>query len=118
MVLGVPLNRVLRRIRSAREERYGMFRGFFHGASDQAGEGTDDVFLHSVVLVRGSRAIGQRLGDIGLDELLADVSAIRRRGVRELSPAPETELREGDIVVLRGDAPAVAAAEIRLLQGV
>jgi CPA2 family monovalent cation:H+ antiporter-2 len=118
MVLGVPLNRVLRRIRSAREERYGMFRGFFHGASDQAGEGTDDVFLHSVVLVRGSRAIGRRLGDIGLDELLADVSAIRRRGVRELSPAPETELREGDIVVLRGDAPAVAAAEIRLLQGV
>ncbi|MCE2949388.1 MAG: monovalent cation:proton antiporter-2 (CPA2) family protein [bacterium] len=118
MVLGVPLNRVLRRIRSAREERYGMFRGFFHGASDQPGEGTDDVFLHSVALVRGSRAIGRRLGDIGLEELLADVSAIRRRGVRELSPAPETELREGDIVVLRGDAAAVAAAEMRLVQGV
>jgi CPA2 family monovalent cation:H+ antiporter-2 len=118
MVLGVPLNRVLRRIRSAREERYGMFRGFFHGASDHPGEGTDDVFLHAVVLVRGARAIGRRLGDIGLDALLADVSAIRRRGVRALSPAAETELREGDIVVLRGDAAAVAAAEIRLLQGV
>jgi CPA2 family monovalent cation:H+ antiporter-2 len=118
MVLGVPLNRVLRRIRSAREERYGLFRGFFHGASDQPGEGTDDVFLHSVTLVPGSRAIGRRLGDLGLGELRADVSAIRRRGEREPDPAPETELREGDIVVLRGDAAAVAAAEMRLLQGV
>jgi CPA2 family monovalent cation:H+ antiporter-2 len=117
MVLGVPLNRVLRRIRSAREERYGLFRGFFHGASDQPGEGTDDVFLHSVALVPGSRAIGRRLGDLGLEALLADVSAIRRRGERELDPSPDTELREGDIVVLRGDAAAVAAAEIRLLQG-
>jgi CPA2 family monovalent cation:H+ antiporter-2 len=117
MVLGVPLNRVLRRIRSAREERYGLFRGFFHGASDQPGEGADDVFLHSVALVPGSRAIGRRLGDLGLEALLADVSAIRRRGDRELDPSPDTELREGDIVVLRGDAAAVAAAEIRLLQG-
>jgi monovalent cation:H+ antiporter-2, CPA2 family len=75
------------------------------------------VFLHSVALVPGSRAIGRRLGDLGLEALLADVSAIRRRGERELDPSPDTELREGDIVVLRGDATAVAAAEIRLLQG-
>ncbi len=117
LVLGVPLGRVLRRIRSAREERYGLFRGFFHGESDHPGESGEDVFLHSVALVRGSSAIGRRLGDLGLDELLAEVSAIRRRGARDLHPAPETELREGDIVVLRGDAAAVAAAEIRLVQG-
>jgi len=117
MVLGVPLNRVLRRIRSAREERYGLFRGFFHGASDQPGEGMDDVFLHSVALVDGSRAIGRRLGDLGLEALSAEVSAIRRRGERELHPSGDTELREGDIIVLRGNATAVAAAEIRLVQG-
>ena len=47
-----------------REHHYALLRGFFHGASDQPGEGTDDVFLHSVALVRGSRAIGRRLGDL------------------------------------------------------
>ena len=36
LVLGVPLNRVLKRIRAIREERYGLFRGFFRGATDAA----------------------------------------------------------------------------------
>jgi monovalent cation:H+ antiporter-2, CPA2 family len=117
MLLGMPLNRVLKRIRSTREERYGLFRGFFHGESDQNTESADDVFLHSVVLVAGSRAIGQQLAALGLDQLQAEVTAVRRRGVRDSSPGPQTELRAGDIVVLRGNAAAVAAAEIRLLQG-
>ena len=36
LLLGVPLNRVLKRIRAIREERYSLFRGFFHGATDAA----------------------------------------------------------------------------------
>ena len=36
MALGVPLNRVLRRIRSVREERYSLFRGFFRGVTDES----------------------------------------------------------------------------------
>jgi CPA2 family monovalent cation:H+ antiporter-2 len=46
MVLGVPLNRVLRRIRSVREERYNLFRGFFRGASDD-GEGLDEAWCRA-----------------------------------------------------------------------
>ena len=33
LVLGVPLNRVLKRIRAIREERYDLFRGFFRGVT-------------------------------------------------------------------------------------
>ncbi len=36
LLVGVPLHRVLKRIRAIREERYGLFRGFFHGATDTA----------------------------------------------------------------------------------
>ncbi len=36
LLMGVPLNRVLLRIRAIREERYSLFRGFFHGATDTA----------------------------------------------------------------------------------
>ena len=35
MLLGVPFNRVLRRIRDTREQRYGLFRGFYHGVTDE-----------------------------------------------------------------------------------
>jgi CPA2 family monovalent cation:H+ antiporter-2 len=34
MLMGVPLNRVVKRIRTFREERYKLFRGFFRGMSD------------------------------------------------------------------------------------
>jgi K+/H+ antiporter YhaU regulatory subunit KhtT len=33
-----------------------------------------------------------------------------------ISPGPETLLREGDVIVLRGPAEQLAAAEMRLLQ--
>ena len=35
MLLGVPFNRVLRRIRETREHRYGLFRGFYRGVTDE-----------------------------------------------------------------------------------
>ncbi len=41
LVLGVPLNRVLKRIRAIREERYSLFRGFFHGATDARRRGRE-----------------------------------------------------------------------------
>src|SRR5207253_1350047 len=50
LVLGVPLNRVLQQIRSIREERYGLFRGFFHGASDQEAAENLQPRLHTVLL--------------------------------------------------------------------
>ena len=36
LLAGVPLNRVLARIRAIREERYSLFRGFYHGVTDAA----------------------------------------------------------------------------------
>ena len=32
--VGVPLNRVVRRVRAIRDQRYGLLRGLFHGASE------------------------------------------------------------------------------------
>jgi CPA2 family monovalent cation:H+ antiporter-2 len=32
--LGIPLNRVLRRLRDVRQERYKLLRGFFPGVTD------------------------------------------------------------------------------------
>ncbi len=119
MLLGMPLNRVLRRIREAREQRYHLFRGFFRGTTDE--EAPDDlaaqVRLHSVLVTAGAKAVGRRLGDLDLAQSGVEVTAVRRRNVRTAAPAPEMLIEEGDVVVLLGDEAAVAAAEIKLLQG-
>jgi len=119
MLVGVPLNRVLRRIRETREHRYELFRGFFRGITDES-ESSDQALqprLHSVLVTAGAKAIGQRFSELELEKTGVEVTAIRRRNVRTAAPAPEMRIEEGDVVVLLGSEAAVAATEIKLLQG-
>jgi CPA2 family monovalent cation:H+ antiporter-2 len=119
MLVGVPLNRVLRRIRETREQRYDLFRGFFRGLSDEvddAGE-RNQPRLHSVILPPGAAGIGQSLSQLDLARFNVDVTTVRRHGVRSTLPDPVALLSEGDVVVLRGQQEAVALAEMFLLQG-
>ena len=62
MLVGVPFNRVLRRIRETREHRYDLFRGFFRGVTDETGEERDRLQprLHSVMITPGAGARGAR----------------------------------------------------------
>lgn len=119
VLLGVPLRRVVRRIRDVREGRYSLMRGFFHGGTDEA-EDFDEAQeprLHSVTLAPGAVAVGRTLGELALEEIGVGVTALRRQDTRMISPDPQTALREGDVIVLRGTAEQLAVAEMRLLQG-
>jgi len=119
MLVGVPLTRVLRRIRETREHRYELFRGFYRGMTD-TDDSEDQALqprLHSVLVVAGAKSIGRQLQELDLAEAGVEVTAVRRRNVRTATPAPDMRIEEGDVVVLLGSAEAVAAAEIRLLQG-
>ncbi|MBI1395653.1 MAG: potassium transporter [Betaproteobacteria bacterium] len=115
MLLGVPLHRVLKRIRLAREQRYSLFRGFFRGITDE--DDSEPVRLHSVLLPEGARAIGRTLSELHLDSASVEVTAIRRRNIRSPAPTPDTQLLAGDVVVMRGREEDLAAAEMILLQG-
>jgi len=117
VLLGVPIRRVLEQIRRVREQRYSLLRGFFHGHSDEHEDWDEDVQsrLHSVSLEPSSFAVGKTLGDLALRG--AEVTLVRRRSIRAADPGPETRLEAGDVVVLRGTPDALAAAELRLMQG-
>lgn len=120
VLLGVPLQRVLRRVQAARDSRYHLLRGYFHGADDR--ESIDDfeddgrAQLHSVSIDPDAAAVGQRLGDLALKDLGAEVTAIRRRGIRGEEPGADLMLQAGDVLVLRGAPTALDLAEERLLQ--
>ena len=119
LLLGVPLNRVLRRIRDTREQRYGMLRGFFHGATDEAEDSAHkgQKVLHSVLIAPGAAAVGRRLGEFDLGEHDVEVRAMRRAGIHSESPPPDKRIAEGDVLVLFGSEEKCAAAQIRLMQG-
>jgi CPA2 family monovalent cation:H+ antiporter-2 len=118
LLLGVPLNRVLARIRHIREERYGLFRGFFHGATDTA-DAADNLQarLHTVVLPDRATAIGRTLEEVDLGKNV-EVTGVRRRGVStRRRPPPDWRFEAGDVVVLLGRPEALSLAERRLLRG-
>jgi len=119
MLLGVPFNRVLRRIRDTREQRYGLFRGFYHGVTDEPDDAGDrlQVRLHSVLISQGAAAIGKTLKQLELERFNVEVTAIRQRNVRNQFPDPETRVQERDVIVLRGVQESLAFAEMFLLQG-
>ena len=117
--VGVPLNRVVRRMRAVRDEQYGLLRGLFHGASDEY-ESPEEAAprLHAVTLTGHAHAIGRPLSAAGLEEIGVQVRSVRRPGSgQRLAPAEAGVLEAGDVVVLLGAPEMLAAAEIRLLQG-
>ena len=119
ILLGLPLAQVLRRIRTVRESHYSLLRGFFRGATDQDADGREESQprLFSLLITKHSAAAGKTLGELALDQLFVEVAAIRRHGIRGVDPGAETRIEAGDVMVLRGTAESLAAAEIRLLQG-
>ena len=120
VLLGVPLNRVVKRIRLFREERYKMFKGFFGGLTDMDKASTKQRVnrLHSVEVTAGTFAQGQYLEDINFTHFDVVLQYIRRPNMLEdIHPRPDIMLAEGDVLVLLGSAEDLVAAEIFLISG-
>jgi CPA2 family monovalent cation:H+ antiporter-2 len=116
LMMGVPLRRVVHRVQQARGERYASMRGYFHGVGDAADDDEHlHLRLHSVALSDGAHAVGKTLAALGLLQLGAEVTAIRRSKKR-VEVTQQSVLEAGDIVVLRGDTEGISRAEGRLLK--
>jgi len=118
LLLGVPLPRVLGHIQRTRESRYALFKGFFHGVTDEHEDAERaQPRLHSVLITPGAAAIARTLDLLGLEALGVEITSLRRRGARSVHPTPDTVVQEGDVLVLLGSEQNCAAAEIKLMQG-
>ena len=119
MLLGVPLHRVVKRIRLFREARYQLFKGYFHGISDAEDESLErqQVRLHSVIISPGSYAIGRRLVDMHLESFEVHIKSIRRPNSNGMVPSNESPLAEGDVIVLLGQPTGLSNAQNALLIG-
>ena len=105
MVLGIPLGRIVKKIRSFRSERYAMFRGYFKGASDISDDfsGQEQLELHSIEVKRNPLLMGSKLENIRFEDFNIQIQYLRRPNMLEnIDPRPDIILDDGDILVILG----------------
>jgi len=120
LLLKLPVSRVLRTIGDIRNNRYAMLQQLFR--TDEPKHlhetGLQKEELHAVVLPPGAHAVGKTVAEMDLRKRAdATITGIRRDGILGEQPEPDTELREGDVVVLYGTQEALEHGEKLLLMG-
>jgi CPA2 family monovalent cation:H+ antiporter-2 len=109
------MRRVLRVVQEQRDARYGLLRGFFHGADDDTVAELDHARLLSVTLSPGSGSINRTLGEQALPTRGVAVVSLRRASGAVLQPGDSLVLAAGDTLVLSGLPEQLALAEEALL---
>ena len=116
-LVGVPMQRVVRITRDARDARYSLLRGYFHGSDDDTVEELQQARLRTVTVPEAARCIGQKLDSLALPALGVSVVSIRRATGGGTPPLPEHVIAAGDTLVLSGLPEPLALAEAKLLRG-
>jgi CPA2 family monovalent cation:H+ antiporter-2 len=115
-LLQLPSLQVAEIVNSIRTQRYATLRTQPVAARiEQSTEPAE--LLRSVVLPPQAWAVGRRLEEVRLHGAEVAFTAIRRQGITGREPAGDTELREGDEVVIYGLPAALEHAEAVLLAG-
>lgn len=116
---GVPMSRILKRVRAERKGRYDHLHGFYPGETTEITYGTEDKleFIHAVVLSERADCIQKRLGEIDFQRMRVSVKGLRRNGKEISEPDKEELLLPNDVLVIAGKPRRVERAERKLLEG-
>jgi CPA2 family monovalent cation:H+ antiporter-2 len=114
-LVGVPMRRVIRLMRDARDQRYGLLRGYFHGADDDTVEELQQARLRSVTLPPSAACIGRRLADLAFHAVGVQAVSLRRANGGVVEVDEGLVLAAGDTLVLSGLPEPLALAEEKLL---
>jgi CPA2 family monovalent cation:H+ antiporter-2 len=116
VLVGVPMRRVIHMTRAARDARYSLLRGYFHGADDDTAEELQQERLASVTLPVAAACVGRTLGSLALHAVGVRVVSLRQAGGRARDPDETLALGPGDTLVLSGLPEPLALAEEKLLE--
>jgi CPA2 family monovalent cation:H+ antiporter-2 len=116
VLVGVPMRRVIRLTRDARDARYHLLRGYFHGSDDDTADELQQARLTSVTLPEVGAGVGCALGDLALPSIGVQVVSVRQVSGRVVAADDPLVLLGGDTLVLSGLPAALALAEAQLLQ--
>jgi CPA2 family monovalent cation:H+ antiporter-2 len=114
-LVGVPMRRVIRVVQDQRDARYGLLRGYFHGADDDTADELNTARLLSVTLPAAGAHLGQSLATQALHAVGVTAVSVRRSNGAVVKPDDALVLASGDTLVLSGKPEALALAEAKLL---
>ena len=116
MSYGVPMKRIIKRVRAARASRYAKLREYFHGETDEIPVDTDSYWrLHALRLPEGAAAVGKTVGEMDLPSNHVEITMVRR-GKEKMTVTDDLILRENDVLVLRGTSEGIGIVEELLLK--
>ena len=108
-LVGVPMRRVIHIVQQYREQRYGLLRGYFHGADDVHEDELEAERLATLTVPPA--AAGQRLAELLAASGALRVVRLRSRQGTPLPPQTDLVLEGGETLVLSGKAEALTRAE-------
>lgn len=119
MLLNVPVLRIMQRVEDIRHTRYHLLRNIFRR---QNARPLDDRHafreeLRTVALNPEDFAVTRTLAELSLEEHAVSVTALRRHGIVGKQPSPDTQLQDGDVLVLYGTPEDLARAAAVLHHG-
>lgn len=116
---GVPMSRIIKRVRTERKGHYGNMHGFFPGETTELDYVKKDKleFMHGVVMTEDAFAVGKTIVALNIPAMHVSVKGLRRDNQEVLDPDQDTVLKVGDVLVVAGKPRRVERAERILLEG-
>jgi CPA2 family monovalent cation:H+ antiporter-2 len=116
---GVPMSRILKRVRKERKGHYANMHGFFPGETTELDYTKQNKleFMHAVILTQDAYAVGKSLQQLNLQQWRINVKGLRRNNLELSEPDENMILLVGDVIVISAKPRKVERAERFLLEG-
>lgn len=116
---GVPMSRILKRVRKERKGHYANMHDLFPPEIPDLDYVKQDKlgFMHSVILTQDAYAVGKSLQQLNLQQWRVNVKGLRRDNHEFAEPDENMILSVGDVIVISAKPRKVERAERFLLEG-
>ncbi len=116
---GVPMSRVLRRIRKERENRYGKLHGFYPGDTTEVTADRRDLleYIHAVAIPEDAYAVGKSIEHFDFAKRRIEIVGLRRNGEELPNPDQQTIIKAQDTIIIKGKPRRVERVERFLMTG-
>lgn len=116
---GVPMSRILKRVRNERKKGYQHMHGFYPGETTEISYGTKDKleFMHAVVISESAFAVNKTIKELDIERRRVKVTGLRRNNIEIEEPDSDTLILANDVLVISGKPRRVERIENFLLYG-